>query len=77
MQHLPDTPLWVTLGLANISTRKGALILFWTCFAFSVACIPLSYYLEDWSWAAVMFPCSLWYWLCIRWMDRHAGWSEA
>lgn len=81
MQNPPAQPLWVSLGLANISTRKGALILFWVCFAFAIACIPLAYFQWiawiDWSWAAVLFPCALWYWLCIRWMDRHAGWPES
>ncbi len=30
MQRTTDMPLWVFLGLANIDTRKGALILFWS-----------------------------------------------
>lgn len=75
MQRTPDMPLWVFLGLANINTRKGALILVWTCFAFSLLCIPLSYYMHDWSWAGIMFLCSLWYWLSLRWVDRHAHWT--
>ena len=81
MQTTPDQPLWVSLGLANISTRKGALTLFLICLACAIACIPLAYYRWiswiDWSWAAVMFPCALWYWLCIRWMDNNAGWPNA
>lgn len=80
MQNQPDQPLWVSLGLANISTRKGALTLFWACLAFATACIPLAYTgwvaWIDWSWAAVMLLCSMWYWLCIRWMDRNAAWSK-
>lgn len=74
MHRTADMPLWVFLAYANIDTRKGALILFGCCLAFSIACIPLSYYLKDWSWAAMMFPCSLWYWLSLRWMDKHAAW---
>lgn len=77
MQRTSDMPLWVFLGLANINTRKGAMWLFQACFLFSLASIPLSYYLDDWSWVAFMFPCSLWYWLCIRWMDNNAAWSRA
>lgn len=79
MQRTPNMPLWVFLGLANIDTRKGALVLFWSCLAFGIACIPLAYYRwvawVDWSWVAVMFPCALWYWLCIRWVDTHTGWA--
>lgn len=75
MEKTTNMPSWVYFGLLNINTRKGALILFWSCFIFSLFCIPLSYYLNDWSWAAVMFPISLWYWLCIRWVDKHASWG--
>ncbi|MBI5460745.1 MAG: hypothetical protein HY941_00990 [Gammaproteobacteria bacterium] len=76
MQRTSGMPLWVFLGLNNINTRKGALLLFWSSFAFSAACIPLAYYaVVGWSWAAVMFPCALWYWLCIRWVDNHTGWA--
>lgn len=75
MQRTNNMPLWVFLGLSSIETRKGALILFWSCFIFSILCIPLSYYLKDWSWAAVMFACSLWYWLCIKWVDKKHVWG--
>jgi hypothetical protein len=76
MQRKNSMPLWVFLGLSSIETRKGALILFWSCFIFSIFCIPLAYYLKDWSWAAVMFPCSLWYWLCIKWVDKNHVWGK-
>jgi hypothetical protein len=75
MQRKSNMPMWVFLGLANIETRKGALILFWSCLAFSFICIPVSYHLDDWSWAAVMFLISLWYWLCIKWVDKNAAWA--
>ena len=74
MQKTINMPLWVFLGLSSIETRKGALILFWSAFIFTIFCIPLSYYLKDWSWAAVMFPISLWYWLCIKWVDKNHAW---
>jgi hypothetical protein len=75
MHDKTKPPIWVSLGLANIETRKGAMILFWSALAFSVFSIPLSYYLDDWSWAAFMFPIALWYRLCIQWMDRNAAWT--
>ena len=68
-------PLWAFLGLMNIETRKGALILVWCCIACSIACIPLSCYLEDWSWTAMMFPVALWYWLSMKWVDNHSSWE--
>ena len=28
------------------------------------------------SGAAMLLLATLWYWLCIRWMDRHDGWQK-
>lgn len=79
MDRTPNMPMWVFLGLANVNTRKGALILFLSCLLFSIATVPLAYLQVwewlDWSWPALMFPCSLWYWLCIRWVDKHQAWA--
>lgn len=30
--------------------------------------------IDDWSWAAMMAPMTLWYIASLRWMDRHDGW---
>jgi hypothetical protein len=76
MDRKDDMPIWVFLGLMNIETRKGALILFWCSFAFAIFCIPLSLYLEDWSWAAMMFPVTLWYWMSMKWVDKNSSWAE-
>ena len=75
MDRKDNMPMWVFLGLLNINTRKGSLILFWSCTVFAVFCIPLSFYLHDWSWAIMMFAISLWYWLCIKWVDRNSSWQ--
>ncbi|MEE9397572.1 MAG: hypothetical protein V3V31_11235 [Methylococcales bacterium] len=75
MEKKDNMPLWVFLAFANIEKRKSALILFWSCLAFSFICIPLSYYLEDWSWAAFMFPTALWYWLALKWVDKNSVWA--
>ena len=75
MERKDNMPMWVFFGLANIEKRKGGLILFWSCLAFSFISIPISYYLDDWSWAAIMFPISLWYWLCIKWVDNNSTWA--
>ena len=75
MERVDHMPWWVWFGLLNIETRKGALILLSASLTFTVICIPLSYYLDDWSWLAMMVPISLWYWLCIRWVDQHASWE--
>lgn len=75
MERKDNMPLWVFFGLSSINTRKGALILFWACFVCGIVFIPVSYHLDDWSWAGFTFLAALWYWLCIRWMDQHSAWQ--
>ena len=78
---------WILLGLSNIETRKGAMILFWAFVACSFLCVPVSVYIkdwswvgmifliDDWSWAGMMFPITLWLWMCIKWGDKNAVWK--
>ena len=68
-------PLWVFLGLMNIETRKGGMILVWACLAIAFICIPVSYYFDDWSYAAMMFAITPWYWLSVKWVDKHSAWD--
>jgi len=75
MERTDTMPLWVFLALMNIDTRKGARILFWCSFAFTLFCIPLSWYLNDWWWLGMMVPITLWYWLSIQWVDNHSAWN--
>lgn len=83
-------PLWVLLAFSSIHKRKHALILIWACILFTVYCLPWSLFIsnelvlnlfliDDWSWIAMMLPISLWYILCLRWMDKNKAWemSEA
>ncbi len=80
-------PLWVSLALSSIESRRGALILLWGSIVFSIYCIPWStfiateqwvakfFLLDDWNWFAMMIPFPLWYWLSVRWVDKNTGWS--
>ena len=83
-----NMPLWVFLAFSSISTRKGALILTWVCFAFSIYCLPwvqffpgqelvaTLFLIDDWSWVAMMVPITIWYWLSLRWLDNNEGWTS-
>lgn len=87
MQKTDATPLWVFLALSSIETRKGALLLIWSSILFSLYCIPwVSFYrgnvwvaklflIDDWEWFAMMAPMTLWYWLSMKWVDKHLGWQ--
>ncbi len=87
MKKTKHMPLWVFLAFSSIETRKMAMILIWSCILFTVYCIPFSLYtdsalikklflINDWSWAAIMLPMCLWYWLSLRWVDKHASWPD-
>lgn len=87
MEKTKDMPLWVFLAFSSIETRKMAMILIWSCILFTLYCIPWSQYfqadwvkslflIDDWSWAAMMAPICLWYWLSLRWVDKHQAWPH-
>jgi hypothetical protein len=80
------TPLWVFLAFSNIQTRKTALLMIWSSLLFSLYCIPWMklfisvpwipkvFLIDDWTWFAFMIPMVVWYWLCLRWVDKNTGW---
>jgi hypothetical protein len=89
MEKKDDIPMWIFLAFSSIKSRKGALLLIWSCVAFSIYCIPWSltftrqewiqeiFLIEDWSWFAMMLPITLWYWSSLRWVDRNSKWQDA
>ena len=86
MKKTDNTPLWVFLAFSSIESRKGALILMWSCLVFSIYCIPwVNYFsgdgwvaklflIDDWSWFAMMLPMTAWYWLSLKWVDNNGSW---
>ena len=81
MDRKDNMPLWVFLGLLNLETRKAALFLVSCTLVFGLAFLPLPYLLDDWNWmdvfnwSGMMFAITLWYWLSIRWVDKHSSWN--
>ena len=88
MEKTEHMPIWVYLAFSSISTRKAALVLILACVVFTLYCIPwprlfaIPAWLEglllidDWSWFATMVPLTLWYWMSLRWIDRHHVWAD-
>ncbi len=81
-------PIWVLLGFSSVHKRKHAIILIWACILFTLYCLPLVnffdneiistlFLIDDWSWIAMMVPISLWYILCLRWMDNNKAWESS
>lgn len=79
MDKKDNMPMWVFLGLMNIYTKKGAFVLLSSCILLGLICVPLAIYemyTVDWTWVAMMAAISLWYWLCIKWVDKHSAWQS-
>ncbi len=88
MEKKDNIPLWVFFAFASINTRKGALILIWSCVVFTGYCIPWSLFysesewvnqiflIDDWSWLAMMIPIIIWYYCCLRWVDKNNAWER-
>jgi len=87
MQKDKGTPIWVYLALSSIETRRGAMILIWSSFLFTLYCIPWVNYLtdipwvkmlfliDDWEWFLMMLPMTIWYWLSMKWVDKNRSWG--
>lgn len=85
-----NTPLWVFLAFSAIETRKGAVILISSCILFTFYSMPWSiitgasegtmisqlFVIDDWSWAGMMVPITIWYVASLAWMEKHNGWEK-
>ena len=88
MEKKENMPLWVFLALSSISTRRGALLLIFSCLVFSIYCIPWPLFfakykwvnniflISDWSWLAMMVSMTIWYLVSLRWMDNNSAWDN-
>jgi len=88
MEKKDNMPLWVFLAFSSINTRKGALILIWSTFIFTLYCFPFSLFftdqawikqvflIDDWSWLPMMVPMVIWYFLSLRWIDKNKAWQS-
>ena len=82
-----ERPLWVKVALWR-TNRALAWALFWLCVGVAPVFFVVSFWNPFlrffWfgSWDLVFFLlgvyfvlAALWYWLAIRWVDQHGGWS--
>jgi hypothetical protein len=71
-----ERPWWVQVGLWGIHSRATAWGFFWSSLALAVAPGLIGYTSgTTFSLCGLFVLAALWYWLCIRWMDEHGGWS--
>jgi len=72
-----EWPIMVRLGLMWISKRSSALI--WTAIiaAIAIGCIIAGFIIDNvffFSGVVCVFS-ALWYYLAIRWVDKHSTWQ--
>jgi hypothetical protein len=83
-----ERPLWVKVALWGVPNRAVAWALFWLCVAVAPVFFVISFWnpflVFFWfgTWDPIFFflgvyfvLVALWYWLAIRWVDQHGGWS--
>ena len=65
-------PLWVKIGLFGLKSRKGGLM--WM--ALSIAASFMFCIYGSLETCGVFLLVALWYWLCIKWVDKNAKWED-
>jgi hypothetical protein len=75
IQVRESRPIWVRLGLFGISSRPLALAYLLVSLLLAVGGVLWSLSDPRFFPAAAFLLAFLWYWLCIRWMDRHDAWN--
>jgi hypothetical protein len=69
-------PWWVEVGLFGVRTRAAAWVYFWLT-VFLVAASAIGALFFPWLALGTLFAfAALWYYLCIRWVDRHGRWGR-
>lgn len=85
-----NKPFWVEIGLLGIKSRSAACAwlyssLFGSFLAVVITYAALTSILQSSALTGFVIGVliggsfalsSLWYWLCIKWMDDHGGWLE-
>jgi len=69
-----ERPWWVKVGLWGVPNRAAAWAFFWLSIALAVGCIVYGFWAPPFFAGDLFFLAALWYWLSIRWVDRHGGW---
>jgi hypothetical protein len=70
-----ERPLWVKIGLWGLPRRASALFFFWLSIAITLGCVAYGFVNPRWFLGSGLILAALWYYLCIRWVDRHGEWT--
>lgn len=67
-------PLPVRLGLWGLSTRSAAWVFVWLSVALAIGAVAYGFVNPLGFLGGVFAFAGLWYYLSIRWVDRHSTW---
>ncbi|MGO8746144.1 MAG: hypothetical protein ACLQNE_09160 [Thermoguttaceae bacterium] len=67
-------PWWVRVALWGLPTRWLTWISVWISVALAAAGIVAGLWHPKYFIGLIFFPGGLWYYLALRWVDRHARW---
>jgi hypothetical protein len=70
-----EWPDWIRIGLWGVPSRRAAWAWFWLSLAIAVACCIYGFTDRRFFIGGFMVVASLMYYLSIRWVDKHGGWS--
>lgn len=65
----------VRLGLFGIADRVMAWVFVWVSIASAIGCIAYGFLDPRFFFGGLLVLAALWYYLAIRWVDRHGTWS--
>ena len=68
-------PVMVQLGLWRLPTRASAWACFWFSMAVAVGSIAYGFIDPRFFFGTLIVFAALWYYLSIRWVDKHGRWS--
>jgi hypothetical protein len=67
-------PFWVRIGLWGLPTRAAAWAFFWLSIAIAVGCVAYALVDRRYLVGGILALAALWYYLSIRWVDKHSRW---
>jgi hypothetical protein len=69
-----ERPLFVRIALWGLVSRADAWFFLWLSAALALVCVALGFVNRYFFTGSVFLLAALWYYLSIRWMDRHDCW---
>jgi hypothetical protein len=71
----PDRPWWVQVGLFGLPTRASAWAFVWLSVLLAAAGAAGVLFYWPLGLGVLFLLAALWYYLCIRWVDRNGRWA--